>query len=262
MHDLSVTLVQTSLHWHDAAANREMLAQKLVGLTEPTDLIVLPEMFTTGFSMEASLLAEKTDGTTLNWLQEQAAKYNAVITGSLIIEENGKYFNRLIWMRPNGSFEHYDKRHLFRMADEHQVYTAGTSRLLVTLKEWRICPLVCYDLRFPVWSRNTGPDYDLLLYVANWPAKRNLAWKTLLPARAIENLAYVVGVNRVGEDSKGIIYSGDSAAYGPTGEVIWQQHETEAIQTIKLSQATLQAYRQAFPAYLDADAFSLNNLPD
>ncbi|MGV3586516.1 MAG: amidohydrolase [Adhaeribacter sp.] len=261
MHDLSVTLVQTSLHWHDAAANREMLARQLTGITEATDLIVLPEMFTTGFSMDAPQLAEKMDGPTLNWLQEQAAKYNAVITGSLIMEENGQYFNRLIWVRPDGSFEHYNKRHLFRMADEHQVYTAGSFRLIVTLKGWRICPLVCYDLRFPVWSRNTGPDYDLLLYVANWPAKRSLAWKTLLPARAIENLAYVVGVNRVGEDGKGIVYSGDSAAYKPTGEGIWQKSHDEAVQTVKLSYETLEAYRQAFPAYLDADAFSLNNLP-
>ncbi|GEO02573.1 nitrilase family protein [Adhaeribacter aerolatus] len=259
MQDLSVTLVQTALHWHDAAANREMLAQKLAGLTEATDLIVLPEMFTTGFSMEAPHLAEKPDGPTLAWLQEQAAIHKAVITGSLITEENGQYFNRLIWMRPDGSFTNYDKRHLFRMAGEHQVYTAGTARLIVTLNGWRICPLVCYDLRFPVWSRNIGPDYDLLLYVANWPAKRSLAWKTLLPARAIENLAYVAGVNRVGEDGKSIVYTGDSAAYGPTGEVIWQQSHAEAVETIKLSPEALQAYRQSFPAYLDADSFLLNN---
>jgi omega-amidase len=259
MQDLSVTLVQTALHWHNAVANREMLAQKMESLTEPTDLIVLPEMFTTGFSMDAPQLAEKPDGPTLDWLQEQAEKYKAVITGSLITEENGKYYNRLIWMRPDGSFEHYDKRHLFRMAAEHEVYTAGTSRLVVTLNGWRICPLICYDLRFPVWSRNIGPDYDLLLYVANWPAKRNLAWKTLLPARAIENLAYVVGVNRVGEDGKGITYSGDSGVYGPAGETIWQQSHEEAFQTVKLSIEPLQAYRQAFPAFLDADPFTLHN---
>ncbi len=261
MQDLSVTLVQTALHWHDAAANREMLAQKLAGLTEATDLIVLPEMFTTGFSMDAPQWAEKPDGPTLDWLQEQAASYKAVITGSLITEDNGQYFNRLIWMRPDGSFDSYDKRHLFRMAGEHEVYRAGTFRLIVTLNGWRICRLVCYDLRFPVWSRNIGPDYDLLLYVANWPAKRSLAWKTLLPARAIENLAYVVGVNRVGEDGKSIVYTGDSAVYGPTGETIWQQSRAEAIQTVKLSLESLQAYRESFPAYLDADSFSLNISP-
>jgi omega-amidase len=258
MQDLAITLVQTTLHWHDPAANRQMLAQKLAGLTEPTDLIVLPEMFTTGFSMDAPQLAEKPDGPTLDWLKGQAAKHKAVITGSLITEENGRYYNRLIWMRPDGSFEHYDKRHLFRMAGEDQVYTAGTSRLVVTLKGWRICPLICYDLRFPVWSRNTGPDYDLLLYVANWPAKRSLAWRTLLPARAIENLAYVVGVNRVGEDGKAIPYSGDSAVYQPTGEITWQQSHEEIIQTVKISHKTLTDYRQSFPAHLDADSFTLN----
>ena len=258
MQDISVTLVQTALHWHDAAANRQMLAQKMAQMQEPTDLIVLPEMFTTGFSMDAPLLAEKPDGPTLDWLQGQAATHKAVITGSLIIQENGQYFNRLIWMRPDGSFETYDKRHLFRMAGEHDVYTAGNSRLVVILNGWRICPLICYDLRFPVWSRNIGPDYDLLLYVANWPAKRSLAWKTLLPARAIENLTYVVGVNRVGEDGKGIAYSGDSGVYSPTGETTWQHSHEEAFQTIKLSYETLTAYRQAFPAHLDADSFTLN----
>lgn len=258
MQDLSVTLVQTTLHWHDAAANRQMLAQILASLPEATDLVVLPEMFTTGFSMHAPDLAEKVKGPTLDWLKEQAVKTGAVITGSLMVEENGQYFNRLIWMRPNGSFDHYDKRHLFRMANEHQVYTAGTSRLVVSLNGWRICPLICYDLRFPVWSRNTGPDYDLLLYVANWPAKRNLAWKTLLPARAIENLAYVVGVNRVGDDGNGIAYSGDSGAFSPTGEVIWQQSQDPAVQTITLSQEALIQYRQSFPAYLDADPFNLH----
>ncbi|MDB5262520.1 MAG: Amidohydrolase [Adhaeribacter sp.] len=257
MKDLMVTVVQTNLHWHDPAANRQMLAQKLANLPQPTDLIVLPEMFTTGFSMDAPQWAENPTGATLDWLKEQAYKHGAVVTGSLITEDQGRYYNRLLWVRPDGSFEHYDKRHLFRMVDEHQVYTAGTRRLVVTLKDWRICPLICYDLRFPVWSRNIGPDYDLLLYVANWPAKRSLAWQTLLPARAIENLAYVVGVNRVGTDGKNIPYTGDSGVYGPTGERIWQQPDEEAVKTITLSSQTLTHYRASFPAHLDADSFSL-----
>lgn len=255
--ELRLTLVQTSLHWHNAAANRQMLTQKLANLTEPTDLIVLPEMFTTGFSMDAPALAETMNGSTLPWLAEQAQKQQAVITGSLIIKDGDQYFNRLIWMPPNGDYKYYDKRHLFRMAGETEVYTGGQKKDIFTLKGWRICPLICYDLRFPVWSRNQHNQYDLLLYVANWPEKRSLAWQTLLQARAIENLAYVAGVNRVGEDGNGIAYSGDSVAHEPNGQVIWRQSQIEAIQTLTLSKKTLENYRKTFPAYLDADDFTL-----
>ena len=259
MENLTVSLVQTNLHWHQPEKNREWLAQQLADLTPPTDLIILPEMFTTGFSMDAPALAETMSGPTLPWLAAQAQKHQAVITGSLIIKEENHYFNRLIWMQPDGQYQHYDKRHLFRMAGETDIYTAGLQKLIITLKGWRICPLICYDLRFPVWSRNCQNQYDLLLYVANWPEKRRLAWQTLLPARAIENLAYVAGVNRVGTDSNNISYTGDSAVYDYLGQVIWQNSQAEVIQTLTLEGTTLEAYRKAFPAYLDADAFDLRN---
>ena len=255
--DINVTLVQTPLHWQDAAANRQLLAEKLSRLEAPTDLIVLPEMFTTGFSMAAPQLAETMSGPTLSWLAKQAHKLQSVITGSLIIADQGRYFNRLIWMRPDGSYAQYDKRHLFRMAGEHHTYSPGQHRLLVELKGWRICPLVCYDLRFPVWSRNREPAYDLLLYVANWPEKRSLAWKTLLQARAIENLAYVVGVNRTGEDGKGICYAGDSLVLAPDGHIRYHQNHKEMIKTIRLERQLLDDFRASFPAHLDADPFQL-----
>jgi omega-amidase len=255
--DLTVTLIQTPLYWQDASANRRLLAEKFARLEAPTDLIVLPEMFTTGFSMAAPQLAEPMSGPTVSWLAAQARQHQAVITGSLIIAEDGRYYNRLIWMRPDGSYDYYDKRHLFRMAGEHHTYAPGQQRLMVALKGWQICPLVCYDLRFPVWSRNQEPAYDLLLYVANWPEKRSLAWKTLLQARAIENLAYVIGVNRTGEDGKGICYTGDSVVHAPTGQILWHQSGKEACPTLRLERQALTDYRASFPAHLDADLFRL-----
>jgi omega-amidase len=255
--DLTVTLVQTPLYWQDASANRRMLAEKFSRLEAPTDLIVLPEMFTTGFSMAAPQLAETMAGPTLSWLAGQAHKHQAVITGSLIIADQGHYYNRLIWMRPDGQYDYYDKRHLFRMAGEQHSYAAGQQRLIVELKGWRVCPLVCYDLRFPVWSRSQQQDYDLLVYVANWPEKRSLAWKTLLQARAIENLAYVAGVNRTGEDGKGIGYAGDSVVHAPNGQVLWHQSGKEACPTLLLARQVLADYRDSFPAHLDADLFRL-----
>jgi predicted amidohydrolase len=257
MSDLTITLLQTLLHWHDRALNLEMFAQKIESITEPTDLIILPEMFTTGFTMQAPEMAETMGGPTVHWLRNIAAAANAVVTGSLIITEKGKYYNRLVWMRPDGSYESYDKRHLFRMAGETEVYAGGTERLIVDLKGWRICPLICYDLRFPVWSRNGQSAYDLLLYVANWPAARNNAWKTLLPARAIENIAYVAGVNRVGEDGHGHSYSGDSMVVDFKGTVLWSQAEEEYTLTITLSYQELADFRTRFPAHLDADTFTL-----
>lgn len=255
--DITVTLVQTPLHWQDAAANRQMLADKLNRMEGPADLIVLPEMFTTGFSMAAPQLAEPMTGPTLSWMAKQAQKHQAVLTGSLIINDKGNYYNRLIWMRPDGSYDYYDKKHLFRMAGEHQTYTAGTQKLIVELKGWRICPLVCYDLRFPVWSSNQNLSYDLLLYVANWPEKRNLVWRTLLQARAIENLSYVVGVNRTGEDGNGICYVGDSIVHGPDGQTLCHQSQKELVKTITLQRQRLEDFRAGFPAHLDADSFQL-----
>lgn len=256
MADLTIALVQTTLEWHQPQVNRDMLSQKLDSFTQQTDLIILPEMFTTGFTMEAEQQGETMDGPTLSWLKELAQKKQSVITGSLLIEEKGQYFNRLIWMQPDGNFQYYNKRHLFRMAGENYSYKAGNSRLLVTLKGWNICPLICYDLRFPVWSRNINLEYDVLIYVANWPAQRSLAWKSLLQARAIENLAYAIGVNRTGTDGKGIKYTGDSIAFAPTGEIIGQS-ELEAVKIITLTKKSLEAYRQLFPAHLDADKFNL-----
>jgi omega-amidase len=256
--NLRVTIIQTALHWQDADANRQMFSEKLAATQPATDLIVLPEMFTTGFSMGASELAEDADGPTLQWMKEEAAKYDAVLTGSVIVKEGESYYNRLYWVRPDGTYEHYNKRHLFRMAKEHHTYTAGKEKLLVELKGWNICPLVCYDLRFPVWSRNTQSQYDLLLYVANWPKPRANAWSTLLQARAIENLSYVVGVNRVGSDGNRNPYSGDSAVIHPKGYHLLETHEVEGVHTITLSKQELTDFREAFPAHLDADDFTLN----
>ncbi len=257
MQDLSVTLVQTVLHWEDKARNIGMFRRLLDGIEGHTDLVVLPEMFNTGFSMNAKALAEDTDGPALRWLSETSADLDCVITGSIIFASGGKYFNRLIWMRPDGTFAHYDKRHLFRMAGEHESFAAGSHRLVVELKGWRFCPLICYDLRFPVWSRSRG-DYDALIFIANWPEPRSLAWKSLLPARAIENQAYVVGVNRIGTDGNGRTYSGDSGVYDPKGELLTvpRPHE-KSIETISLSCGDLADFREKFQVALDADSFKI-----
>ena len=277
MENLRVTLVQTDLHWENPAANLAMLEEKIRALTEPTDLIVLPEMFTTGFTMNAAAVAEPMNLTTFKWLKMMAAHTGAVVAGSYVVRENGHFFNRLLWMRPDGSYETYDKRHLFRMAHEHETYTAGQNNIFPTIKTWRFLPLICYDLRFPVWSRQKPPPtpserggflappsgaggaalYDCLMYIANWPEARRHHWDTLLQARAIENLSYVVGVNRVGTDGKGTAYSGDSVVVGPRGERLFHAGHEEVVQTIELDREQLRAYRAAFPAHLDADAFSL-----
>lgn len=259
---MHITLLQPNLYWHDPVANRAMLEEHIFSLPEPTELIVLPEMFTTGFTMDARAVAEPMNLTTFRWLKQMAAQTGAVVTGSYVVKEEGQFFNRLIWMQPDGQFDTYDKRHLFRMAGEDAIYSAGTRRIVKEWNGWRICPLICYDLRFPVWSRNTnGQDeefaYDLLLYVANWPAARRTAWNALLQARAIENLSYVIGVNRVGTDGNGLPYTGDSALLDFKGDVIFRQTETAAIHQQTLSLDALQAFRSAFPANLDADRFTL-----
>ncbi|MBF9236330.1 amidohydrolase [Hymenobacter sp. BT683] len=258
MADLTVSFLQTELHWHDAVANRASIAQHLSHITGPTDLIVLPEMFTTGFSMEAPEQAETMDGPTVAWLREQAAQHNAVVTGSVIIKERDAYFNRLLWVRPDGSLRSYDKRHLFTLAGEQHTYTPGSARLVEEWRGWRICPLVCYDLRFPVWSRNQPTEpYDLLLYVANWPAVRRTAWATLLRARAIENVACALGVNRIGRDALGHDYSGDSALLDARGNYLVEANDRAGVFTHTLRRAELDEFRTKFTALNDGDAFEL-----
>ena len=261
---MNITLLQTDLYWHDPVANRAMLEERIFTLPEPTDLIVLPEMFTTGFTMDARAMAEPMNLTTTRWIKQMAIQTGAVVTGSYVVREGNAYFNRLIWMQPDGQFDTYDKRHLFRMAGEDAVYTPGGQRLIKEWKGWRICPLICYDLRFPVWSRqqrsapaNDSFSYDLLLYVANWPAARRNAWNVLLQARAIENLSYVVGVNRVGTDNNQIPYAGESAVIDFKGEVLFREADTEVVHQQTLSLDALANFRSQFPANLDADAFTI-----
>ncbi|HET6245404.1 MAG: amidohydrolase [Bacteroidetes bacterium] len=255
--ELKISLVQTDLHWENPEKNLLMLSELIAMDKANVDLIVLPEMFNTGFTMKSALFAEEMNGNTMQWMRNTANEKNCVITGSLIIKENENYYNRLIWMQPNGDFHSYDKRHLFRMAGENDNFTAGRERLIVHLKGWKICPLICYDLRFPVWSRNKN-DYDLLIYIANWPEKRSYAWKNLLIARGIENIAYVAAVNRVGADDSEMMYSGDSSILDFTGNYIASSipYKTEVI-TIELSFEELEVFRQNFPAHLDADEFEI-----
>ena len=262
MQDLNIAFIQTALHWQDKAANFAMFEQKLAQIKRPVDLIVLPEMFTTGFTMNAAELAETMAGPTVQWLLARAREKNADIIGSAIIRENGKYFNRLLWARPNGACRYYDKRHLFRMAGEEKVYSAGTERLIVELQGWKICPFVCYDLRFPVWTRNSEQEYDVAIFVANWPEKRAAHWRLLLQARAVENLAYVVGVNRTGMDGNGYMHSGDSMVLDPRGELLFQARYVELMQSVTLSHKVLAEYRQSFPAWMDADKFEVLNIPE
>ncbi len=253
---LSITLIQSDLHWQNCTANLAMFEEKIWQIQLPTDLIILPEMFNSGFTMQAQQQAEPLHFTTFKWLRQQAQQTQAVVMGSFIVRENNQYFNRLIWMPPDGQFDYYDKRHLFRMANEHAHFSAGKRRMIKTLKGVRICPMICYDLRFPVWSRNTkNLDFDVLVYVANWPQARASAWNILLKARAIENLAYCIGVNRVGTDGNGIAYSGNSAVIDPKGSTLFEQANQEIIQTIRLNMRELANYRTKFPAHQDADDF-------
>ena len=264
---MNVTLLQPDLYWHDPVANRAMLEERIFALPEPTDLIVLPEMFTTGFTMDARAVAEPMNLTTFRWLKQMALQTGAVVTGSYVVREGNAFYNRLVWMQPDGEFDVYDKRHLFRMAGEDATYTAGTRRIIKEWKGWRICPLICYDLRFPVWSRNTGfspPEladdafaYDLLLYAANWPAPRINAWNVLLQARAIENISYVLGVNRVGQDGHQNQYPGDSSIVDFKGDVLFRGSDAEVTHQQTLSLDNLRQFRKRFPANLDADAFTI-----
>ena len=256
MQDLKVALIQTDIYWKSIQANLAMLEEKLWQITEPVDLIVLPEMFQTGFTMDVADVAEPMNFTTFKWMKQMAAQKKAVVTGSYIVKDKGNAYNRLIWMQPDGEFKTYDKRHLFRMADEDKDFTMGQQRLIVEWKGWKISPLICYDLRFPVWSRNRNFEYDLMLYVANWPGSRTHIWDTLLQARSIENLAYSIGVNRVGKDGMDIDYNGHTGAYSPKGETLAYTEEEETI-ILTLSYENLKAFRERFPANLDADDFEI-----
>lgn len=256
MENLRISLVQSYLHWQDIPTNLQHFGEKLQALAGYTDLVILPEMFTTGFSMQAELLAEKMGGSTTKWMQQQAKLLDAAVMGSFIVREDKQFYNRLVFMRPDGTYECYDKRHLFTLAKEQETYTAGTQHLIVSWKGWRICPLICYDLRFPVWSRNTV-EYDLLVYVANWPTMRREAWNALLIARAIENQAYTVGVNRVGKDGLDYPYAGDSALIDYSGQVLSRFTQIENIGTFSLTHQAQQDFRTKLSFLADQDDFTL-----
>jgi len=277
---MNITFIQTALAWEDREKNLAHFEKLIASISAPTDLIILPEMFTTGFTMNPEKNAEEHLGEGFKWMQKMANEKNAIITGSIAVKEDSNYYNRLYWVEPNGTYSTYNKRHLFRMANEDKHYTAGTSKIIKSVNEWKICPLICYDLRFPVWSRNkiqklevksqklntesqnskeVNCDYDVLIYVANWPEVRNYPWKQLLIARAIENQCYVIGVNRIGKDGNDFAHSGDSIVINPRGEIISKtKANEESIETITLDRAYLEDFRKIFPVGMDADDFGLN----
>ncbi len=258
MQDLTVTLIQSDLVWENPQKNLESFSVKIDAIDKATDLIVLPEMFTTAFTMNAKNLAEMDRGRTLEWMINKAKAKNADLIGSLIIKENNKYFNRLYWVKSDGNFVFYDKRHLFRMAGEHKIYSPGNKKIIVSLNGWKILPLICYDLRFPVWARGPKQDFDLILFIANWPERRSSHWRLLLKARAVENQSYAIGVNRVGKDGLDIAYQGDSAIIDPLGTVIMQGAHKEFVHTETLSWEKLNNYRTKFPVWKDADTFKID----
>ncbi len=269
MKSLTITTIQANLHWEDKESNLKMFEEKINAVKEKMEVVILPEMFSTGFSMNPSGLAEKMDGFSVTWMKRMAASKKIIITGSLIIEEDGNYYNRLIWMQPNGEYGYYDKRHLFGYAGEDEHYVSGTKRLIASVKGWKINLQVCYDLRFPVWARQSfplveeqqfeGPEYDLLIYVANWPDRRNKAWEVLLQARAIENQAYVIGVNRVGNDGENIYHGGHSMIIDAMGEVVYDAGNREEAFTYTLSPEQLNDVRNKLPFLKDADPFMMGS---
>ncbi|MDL2212946.1 amidohydrolase [Bacteroides sp. OttesenSCG-928-D19] len=253
---LRISLFQTDIAWENIQENLNRLQQTLQAMKGNTDLVVLPEMFTTGFSMQSKTLAEPITGRTISALTDWASRYQTAITGSFIAVENEQYYNRGFFITPQKETYYYNKRHLFRMGDEINHFSAGTEKLIVRYKGWNICLLICYDLRFPVWSRNVNNEYDLLLYVANWPSARQKVWDALLPARALENMCYVCGVNRVGNDGNELSYAGGSALISPKGEVIGQTTmNKEEVKTVEIDIESLQAFRHKFPVWKDADSF-------
>jgi omega-amidase len=282
MSTLTITTIQSNLIWEEKQANLRLLEKKIAGIEEKAEIVVLPEMFNTGFSMKPSLLAETMEGETIGWMKRVSSDYGVVLTGSIMIREADKFYNRLIWMLPNGQYGHYDKRHLFAFGEEDKHYSRGNKRLIASVKGWKINLQVCYDLRFPVWARNrvfdsaqtpgsgtstpaisgtgslSAPEYDLLIYVANWPERRSHAWKTLLCARAIENQCYVVGVNRVGTDGNNVYHSGNSLVIDPLGQVLYHMADEEDVNTITLQKEMLEDVREKFPFWKDADDFMIN----
>lgn len=262
MQNLRISLLQGATRWRDPAANRDYYGALAAALVGQTDLVVLPETFTSGFSNDAIHTAETMDGPTVAWLKQLSARLDAAVTGSVQLRDGSNVYNRLLFVTPDGNLHHYDKRHLFRYADEHKRYAAGDPRLIIDYRGWKICPLICYDLRFPVFIRNRhathrGFDYDLALFVANWPSARTHAWRTLLRARAIENLCFCAGVNRVGCDGNNLPYPGHSAVLDYLGQPLVELGEQEQVVTVALDHAALDAFRQHFPAWMDADAFEL-----
>jgi predicted amidohydrolase len=253
MPDLTIAIIQTALHWEDSPANLEMFDALMPGIGAGVDLIVLPEMFTTGFTMNPGPVAQSMDGPAVQWLLARARQKKAVIAGSLVIAEQGRYYNRLVWACPEGRVLTYDKRHLFRMTGEHEVYTPGRQQLTVDLKGWRFRSFICYDLRFPIWTRNVDTAYDAAVFVANWPAVRAAHWQTLLAARAIENQSYVIAANRIGKDGNGLVFDGRSTVIDPWGRVVWAGGRGACVQTIVLPRETLEDCRRRFPAWMDAD---------
>lgn len=267
MLPLSITTIQTDLYWEDKPANLGMLEKKMETIPPGAEIVILPEMFSTGFSMQSALLAESMNGNTVRWMKKTASAHKIILTGSVIIEEGGHFFNRLIWMQPDGNYGFYDKRHLFAFASEDESYTAGRKRLITSVKGWKVNLQICYDLRFPVWIRQKSdihdnpkkePEYDLIVFVANWPESRKHAWKTLLQARAIENQCYVVGVNRIGKDGKNIYHSGDSMVVDPLGEILYTGSDREEIHTMILHKEKLAEVRSRFPFGKDAEFFSID----
>lgn len=261
MSSLGVTIIQTSLYWENKEANLQMFTEKIKNISK-TSIIILPEMFSTGFSMQPQKFAEDMNGTTVTWMRNIAAEKKMIIAGSIIIHEDDHFYNRLIWMLPNGEYGYYDKRHLFAYGDENNHYTPGDKRLIASVNGWKINLQVCYDLRFPVWSRqqaNDKPEYDVLVYVANWPERRNHAWKTLLAARAIENQCYVIGVNRTGNDGNNVYHSGNSSVINALGEVLYHKAHDEDIYTIQLDKQHLEETRSKFPFWKDADKFLIQH---
>lgn len=253
MQDLTVTLIQTELLWEDIESNIAAFDEKIDRLNEDTDLIVLPEMFTTGFTMNAKEFAQDMSGPSIKWLKKKSQQKNADIVGSIIIRSEGNFYNRLVWAKPDGKMFTYDKKHLFSFSGEEKVYGAGRKKITVDLLGWKIRPFICYDLRFPIWTRNLEPLYDIAIFIANWPEKRSMHWKLLLQARAIENQCFVLGVNRVGKDGNGYPHSGDSSIIDPNGKIIFQKRNEPCTFTTILSYSKMQDYRKYFPALMDAD---------
>jgi predicted amidohydrolase len=256
-NNLNISCIQTDLAWENIDQNLNDFSEKLNQISQNTEIVVLPEMFTTGFTMNAVKMAEPMDGKSFHWMKEQAEKHNKILIGSIIIKEDKKYYNRCVTMFPNGKYFTYDKGHLFRMGKENEDFTKGESKTIFKHNDWRVCTLICYDLRFPVWSRNQD-DYDLLIYIASWPESRREVWNTLLKARAIENQSYVIGVNRIGSDGEGITYSGDTVVINAKGEIIAKANDyKDEIINAELSLNELNQFREKFQVFLDADDFKI-----